>query len=616
MMAKNKMQMVDDDEIENVGIMAGFMDDMDGMMEEIIAEEMDGMDGENDEMARATGRSPDSPEILMNNLRGNMRSLDARREELADLVGYNAAAETPEEVLAMLQPVLAQQEAAGIASMMPPAQPPMPPEGMMPPMPEGMMPPMPPEGMMPPQGLASLAPPPMPMDQAPMQMAYGGMVQSFQEGSDPAGVTPIADAYSAYPQEVVEASINQLLGVLAQEPRETTDLIQLTKQLQPQYQELLGVDPEAAKAEFLMGLGQSALRYAGNVSPEGEALSGSPMARLAGGFSDVPAKAAAASSLIQKQEQNAKLAALQGAQAQQSADVAYNTELMGQQFDIAQEIAKQKKSSRLLNEAEIALVPGLDPNLPWQIDGQGDITLVGGRPPATIVEDAYRAAGRKAKLEFDEELYKGAISGENNIIKLDEALGIIENGDIDLGIGSDIANNFNRLKAQFLGDERAGSIVAQNQYLDALLGSDIFPAIDALGIGARGLDTPAERDFLIEVMTGSRKLDREALKAMTQFRKIREIKALTRYNAAVESGQLDEYFELGYPRITYEIPEMPVIDLSPIARMNTKEKRNAALADSIKEYNDAKAASIRSKEETDAAAAAAVAASSGTVRTR
>ena len=55
MMAKNKMQMVDDDEIENVGIMAGFMDDMDGMLEEIIAEEMDGMDGENDEMARATG---------------------------------------------------------------------------------------------------------------------------------------------------------------------------------------------------------------------------------------------------------------------------------------------------------------------------------------------------------------------------------------------------------------------------------------------------------------------------------------------------------------------------------------------------------------------------------
>jgi hypothetical protein len=35
------------------------------------------------------GRTPDSPEILMNNLRGDMRSIDARRDELADLVGYS-----------------------------------------------------------------------------------------------------------------------------------------------------------------------------------------------------------------------------------------------------------------------------------------------------------------------------------------------------------------------------------------------------------------------------------------------------------------------------------------------------------------------------------------------
>jgi hypothetical protein len=73
------------------------------------------------------GRTPDSPEILMNNLRGDMRSIDARRDELADLVGYSAAAETPESVLAMLQPVLAQQ---GIGAMMPPG--PMPAGGISP----------------------------------------------------------------------------------------------------------------------------------------------------------------------------------------------------------------------------------------------------------------------------------------------------------------------------------------------------------------------------------------------------------------------------------------------------------------------------------------------------
>ena len=522
MMAKNKMQMVDDDEIENVGIMAGFMDDMDGMLEEIIAEEMDGMDGENDEMARATGRSPDSPEILMNNLRGNMRSLDARREELADLVGYNAAAETPEEVLAMLQPVLAQQEAAGIASMMPPAQPPMPPEGMMPPMPEGMMPPMPPEGMMPPQGLASLAPPPMPMDQAPMQMAYGGMVQSFQEGSEPAGVTPIADAYSAYPQEVVEASIARMIALNNAKPRETTDLIQLTKQLQPQYQELLGVDPEAAKAQFLMGLGQSALRYAGNVSPEGEALSGSPMARLAGGFSDVPAKAAAASSLIQKQEQTAKLAALQGAQAQQSADVAYNTALMGQQLDIAKDIAKQKNTQPMTDAQKTDYnIPEDQLDLAWVIDQAGNASIAGGRPPVPLVD---MGANRVASLGAEsagariDTAYANAEKAIKDLAKIDNTIGLLENSTVDTGFGATFRQRLRQVSSLFVdGDNPTAAeletinALTDGQLLNAALGADVFGAISELGIGARGLDTPAEREFLREVVAGTIDMTKDTL---------------------------------------------------------------------------------------------------------
>jgi hypothetical protein len=114
---KNKIQMVDDDQVENVGIMSGFMDDLEGLLEELSAEEMEGMEeGDEADMARTMKRSPDSPEILMNNLRGDMRSIDARREELSDLVGFREAEETPEGVLALLQPILGQQA----APMMPP----------------------------------------------------------------------------------------------------------------------------------------------------------------------------------------------------------------------------------------------------------------------------------------------------------------------------------------------------------------------------------------------------------------------------------------------------------------------------------------------------------------
>jgi hypothetical protein len=107
---KEKLQMVDDDQVENVGIMSGFMDEIDELLEEISGEEQE--EGDDADMARMMARTPDSPEILMNNLRGDMRSIDARREELADLVGFREAEDTPEGVLTLLQSVLAQQAAA------------------------------------------------------------------------------------------------------------------------------------------------------------------------------------------------------------------------------------------------------------------------------------------------------------------------------------------------------------------------------------------------------------------------------------------------------------------------------------------------------------------------
>jgi hypothetical protein len=177
---KNKIQMVDDDQVENVGIMSGFMDDLEGLLEELSAEEMEGMEeGDEADMARTMKRSPDSPEILMNNLRGDMRSIDARREELSDLVGFREAEETPEGVLALLQPILGQQA----APMPPQGMPAMPPQGM-PPMPPQGMPPMPPQGMppmMPPQGMPPMMPP---QGMPPQQLAAGGPV-GYADGGAP-----------------------------------------------------------------------------------------------------------------------------------------------------------------------------------------------------------------------------------------------------------------------------------------------------------------------------------------------------------------------------------------------------------------------------------------------
>ena len=142
-------KMMESNDIENIGIMQGFMSDM----EDDDEGENEG-EGYEDEMFME--RRPDSPEILMNNLRGDMRSIDARRDELADLVGYQAAVETPETVLAMLQPILAQQGGGGIGAL-PQSQdmaqgPQAPMMGGAPGMPPPGMPPLPPDGGMAPDG--------------------------------------------------------------------------------------------------------------------------------------------------------------------------------------------------------------------------------------------------------------------------------------------------------------------------------------------------------------------------------------------------------------------------------------------------------------------------------
>jgi hypothetical protein len=75
-------------DFEDVGIMAGFKDLMNAPDEVEEEDERDSYEEDNRDQ-RIADRRPDSPEILMNHLRGDMRSLDARRDELADMVGYD-----------------------------------------------------------------------------------------------------------------------------------------------------------------------------------------------------------------------------------------------------------------------------------------------------------------------------------------------------------------------------------------------------------------------------------------------------------------------------------------------------------------------------------------------
>jgi hypothetical protein len=196
--------------VRNSGIMAGFEDD--DMLQ--APPEEQGMP----QMAR----TPQNPEILMNTLRGDMRSVDARYQELAQMVGEEAAQETPPEVLAMLQMQFGQQQ-SGIgalpqgAGMMPPpmaggtpapqgadmsAQGGMPPQGAMPP---GM------ESAGPlPQGGADQAPP-TPDGMPPLHAQAGAIVNAGTRAAQ-----FIADKAATYGPR-----LNQYLGNLLMSPQPT-----------------------------------------------------------------------------------------------------------------------------------------------------------------------------------------------------------------------------------------------------------------------------------------------------------------------------------------------------------------------------------------------------------
>ena len=314
---------------ENVGIMSGFKDMEDDMPAEMLAvmgieDEKEG--DEDDDMAKMMDRTPSSPEILMNNLRGDMRSVDARKEELADLVGYRAAAETPEEVLALLQPVLAQQGA------MPMAQPGAP-------MPAGM-PPMPPEAV---GGIGALPQAEMapPVEGAPMNMAQGGIVQRFQEGSDEEGVTPAGtQAQRFYSPELVSQAQSEIINFLAQRPAREPDLAAQVELRKPIYKQLLGDTKDLTQAQILFDIAQGAFQYGANVDEQGRPMRGSQASRLMGAFRGVPARIGARAAEMEKQERTINLAALQAAEKDIANIRDANVKLVDAKRKIYSDIAK------------------------------------------------------------------------------------------------------------------------------------------------------------------------------------------------------------------------------------------------------------------------------------
>lgn len=555
-MAKKDMEIeMEDMPVDNVGIMQGFL--------EMMNEDEDLKEGEDDyESGEMLDRTPGSPEILMNNLRGDMRSVDARRDELADLVGYAAAAETPESVLAMLQPVLAQQ---GIGAMMPPG--PMPAGGIspvgQPNMPSQPSPQMQPSAPMPAGGIGDMAPP-------PVQMAHGGIVQHFEDGSTPAAVTPGGDAASDmfYAPETVAMARKFAASYFTPKPAAPFNLAGEMATQEDIYRNAMGSQDsdQLTRTQLLLDLASRGFGYAANVDEQGRPLRGSQISRFAQATRTLPQTVGQFIAQKAKQDQAIKLAALQAAQKKEERALTTAQTQDKARFDFAMEVLKaeaKKKNYEILSSEEARnLGLPLDKGQVYQREkGTNDISAVGS--PTTIINTgekvaaAYGMGVAKGGAETDLALYEAAIDAPEKIKKHNETIQQIQKSSVTTGFGAELIKNINRVRAQILNDKKAGKQVSDTEVLNAMLGSQVFTLLPALGIGARGMDTPAERQFMVAVLTGDISLDKDTLLKMADIRRNLEVKAATRFNNLVQSGELDPFFEFRHrKKKTVEIPAL------------------------------------------------------------
>lgn len=210
---------------------------------------------------------------------------------------------------------------------------------------------------------------------------------------------------------------------------------------------------------------------------------------------------------------------------------------------------KAGASGRVMTQEEVAAIPaGTDYKGTPLPDGTIFVTgLSRSSPSATtninMGENAYKKEAGTILFQRDLSEYDAVSSAPDRIEKLDTVLGFIKEGNITTGFGAELFQNANRMRAKFLNDKEAGKTASNTELLSSLLSSDVFPMISALGIGARGLDTPAEREFLREAFTGTKDFNPSTLKRLTEIRRDIEIRTVKKYKNNYEKGAYKRFFE-------------------------------------------------------------------------
>jgi hypothetical protein len=155
-----------------------------------------------------------------------------------------------------------------------------------------------------------------------------------------------------------------------------------------------------------------------------------------------------------------------------------------------------------------------------------------------------------AKLHLQQ--YKEASDMPVQLAKLDELTNLVKNGDVNTGPLADLKTKWDQAQNTILGLKQAGKRVSDTQVMEAMMNSGAFEQMQALGLGSRNMDTPAEREFLIKSMTGEKGMQKETLLRMTEARRKAILSKSEQYKKNNDAGVYKRlYEEHGFPALDF-----------------------------------------------------------------
>jgi hypothetical protein len=182
-------------------------------------------------------------------------------------------------------------------------------------------------------------------------------------------------------------------------------------------------------------------------------------------------------------------------------------------------------------------------------------TLKPGERPETKAAQSQATGAGSGIGQENQKQYFAVQNAFSQIEKISELTNHLRTSDAITGAGADMLKNIERVKA-FMGNKVAAGKASDTEILDVMMGSEVFPMIKALGVGARGMDTPAEREFMRSVLTGSIQMNKTTLIKMAEIRANVAKRSIERWNKRVGSGDLDNFFKnQGLEKKTYKIKE-------------------------------------------------------------